>query len=134
MTVPSPVAKLARSTFTHVGFAALAMGGWAAFANQAHGPVRALIAGGVQGLLSGAITFFLKRSLEAMAARLPLGLAWLVPPLVTCAVVLAVLVTAHTLAHTPEVWRTIAVPYAVSSAYAWIYAASLVAGRRRSVA
>lgn len=134
MTVSPPAAKLARSTAAHVAFAFIAMGGWAAFANRAHGPGHVLLAGAVQGALSGTITFFLKRSLEAMAAGLPLALAWLVPPLVTCAVVLAILVGAHALAGTPEVWKTIAVPYAVSSAYAWVYAAGLVAARRRAAA
>lgn len=118
----------------HVAIAALAMGGWAAFANQAHGAVRLMLAGAIQGLLSGAITFFLKRALEAMAVRLPLAVAWLVPPLITCVVVLAVLVAAHTFAGTPEIVRTIAVPYAVSSAYAWIYAFGLFTSRRRAVA
>lgn len=128
---PSPVAGLARSSALHVGFACLAMGGWAAFANRAHplGPM--LLVGLVQGLLSGAITLVLKRSLEAMAKRVSGPFAFVLPPLVTCIVVLAVLLGAHHLAGTPEVWATIAVPYAVSSSYAWIYNASLVlAGRR----
>jgi hypothetical protein len=47
--------------------------------------------------------------------------------------VLAVLLGAHRLAGTPEVWRTIALPYAVSSIYAWIYCFSLQAGRRRTI-
>jgi hypothetical protein len=123
-------AKLARSTAAHIAFATMAMGGWAAFANRYHGPARVALAGAVQGLLSGAITFVLKQSLEAMAARLPLGLAPIIPPLVSCVVVLAVLVGAHSLAGTPEIARTIAVPYAVSSAYAWLYAFTLFRERR----
>ena len=132
MSLPAPIAQLVRSTAVHVAFAFLAMGAWAAFANHAHGPMRALIAGVVQGTLSGAITFGLKRSLEAMAARLNGAAALLAPPLVTCVVVLLVLLGAHRLAGTPEVWATIAVPYAVSSSYAWIYAASLFFARNRS--
>jgi fructose-specific phosphotransferase system IIC component len=134
MTVSPAVAKLARSTAAHVAFAAVAMGGWAAFANRGHGLAHEAIAGVVQGVLSGAITFFLKRSLEVMGAQLPIGLAPIVPPLVTCVVVLGVLVGAHRLAGTPEIGRTIALPYAVSSAYAWIYAFGLVMARRRAAA
>ena len=130
MSLSPPVAKLARSTALHVAFAALAMGGWAAFANRGHPPARQAVAAVVQGVLSGAITYFLKRALEAMGARLPLGISWLVPPLVTCSVVLTVLIAVHRLAGTPEVARTIAVPYAVSSLYAWIYAFSLFSARR----
>ena len=134
MSLPAPIAQLARSTAVHVAFAFFAMGAWAAFANHTHGWMRALIAALVQGTLSGAITFGLKRSLEAMAARLTGPAALIVPPLVTCVVVLAVLLGAHRLAGTPEVWATIAVPYAVSSSYAWIYAAGLFFARSRAAA
>ncbi len=126
--------RLAQSTIAHVAFAVVAMGGWAAFANRDHGLGRMALAGAVQGVLSGAITFFLKRSLEIMAARLPLALAWVVPPLVTCSVVLVVLRVAHGIAGTPEIWKTIAVPYAVSSIYAWVYAFGLFTTRRRAAA
>jgi fructose-specific phosphotransferase system IIC component len=132
MTSSAP-AGLARSSALHVGFAFVAMGGWAAFANRAHPLGSMVLAGLVQGLLSGAITLGLKRSLEAMAARLGGPVAFVLPPVVTCAVVLTVLLTVHRLAGTPEIWATIAIPYAVSSAYAWIYTASLVlAGRREA--
>jgi hypothetical protein len=131
MASDSTIARLSRSTAVHVAVAALAMGGWAAFANLEHGAARALIAGAVQGALSGAITLVLKRSLEAMAARLPGIAAVVCPPLVTCVVVLVVLLGVHRLAGTPEVWKTIAVPYAVSSGYAWIYCFALAAVRRR---
>jgi hypothetical protein len=52
-----------------------------------------------------------------------------VPPLVTWTVVLLVLLTAHSLAGTPEVWTTIAVPYTVSSTYAVLYVLVLARGR-----
>jgi hypothetical protein len=132
MTASLATAKLFRSTALHVGFAFLAMGGWAAYANATHGVGRMAVAGLVQGALSGAITFVLKRSLEAMAARLPGGAATVVPPTISCIVVLGVLVGAHRLAGTPEIGRTIAVPYAVSSGYAWIYSFGLHAARRRA--
>lgn len=66
--------------------------------------------------------------------RLPDLWAAVLPPLVTCAAVLAILMTAHRLARTPNVWTTISVPYVVSSTYAWIYSLSLVLGRRRGAA
>jgi hypothetical protein len=47
------------------------------------------------------------------------------------AVVLVVLFTIHRLAGTPEVWTTIAVPYAVSSTYAWIYTLALARMAKR---
>lgn len=121
----SAVAGLARSGAVHGTFAFLAMGAWAAFANRSHGPEAMAMAGVIQGAISCAITLILKRSLETMFARLAGPAAVIVPPLVTMAVVLAVLVTIHTLAGTPEVWTTIAVPYTVSSSYAWIYTLTL---------
>ncbi len=119
---------------THVAFAFLAMGGWAVFANRLHGAERALLAGLVQGTLSGLLTLGLKRFLEAAVARLPNLTAAIVPPIATCAGVLALLLAAHRLAGTPNVWATISVPYAVSSSYAWIYSLMLVLARRRAAA
>ena len=116
-----------------MGFAFVAMGGWAAFANRTHPAGAMVLAGLIQGLLSGAITLVLKRALEVMAARVAGPVAFVLPPFATCTVVLGVLLGAHRLAGTPEVWATIAVPYAVSSTYAWIYNASLVIARRRAV-
>ena len=131
----SPVlARFARSSAVHVAFAFLAMGGWAVFANRLHGPERALLAGLVQGTLSGLLTLGLKRFLEAAIARLPDLWAAILPPTATCAGVLVILVTAHHLAGTPNVWATISVPYAVSSSYAWIYSIGLVMARRRQAA
>ena len=46
---------------------------------------------------------------------------WPLPPLITAASILAILVTAHTLAGTPEIAATIAVPFTVSTSYAIIY-------------
>lgn len=121
----SAVAGLARSGAVHGAFAFLAMGAWAAFANRGHGLEAMAMAGVIQGAISCAITLILKRSLEAMFARLAGPAAVIVPPLVTMAVVLAVLLAIHTVAGTPEVWATIAVPYTVSSSYAWIYTLAL---------
>ena len=117
---------------THVAFAFLAMGGWAVFANRLHGAERALLAGLVQGTLSGLLTLGLKRFLEAAVGRLSDLWAAILPPVLSCAGVLAILLTAHRLAGTPNVWATISVPYAVSSSYAWIYSLMLVLARRRA--
>ena len=115
-----------------MAFAFLAMGGWAVFANRLHGAERALLAGLVQGTLSGLLTLGLKRFLEAAIVRLPDLWAAILTPSLTCAAVLAILLGAHTLAGTPNVWATISVPYAVSSSYAWIYSLTLVLARRRT--
>ena len=117
----------------HVAFAFVAMGGWAVFANRAHPGGEALVAGLVQGTISALITLVLKRFLETMSARLPSPSAYLVPPTLSCAAILALLLGVHTLAGTPEVWATIAVPFAVSSTYAWVYTAVVVRGRRASL-
>lgn len=120
----------ASSTPVHVAVAAVAMGAWAAVANAALGPGVMVRAALVQAMLSGAITLGLKRTLETLGAALPGTIAVAAPPLVTCTATLALLVGAHTLARTPHLWRTIALPYAVSSTYAWTY--SLALARRRA--
>jgi hypothetical protein len=107
------------------------MGSWATFANRTHGVRPALLAGVVQGGASALVTFLLKSSLEAMSRRLKGTLAFVVPPTVSCTVVLILLVVAHRLAGTHEVWSTISIPYAASSAYAWIYTAIVVSRRSR---
>jgi hypothetical protein len=114
-------AALARSSVVHVAFAFLAMGGWAVFANRSAGLSHALTAGLVQGALSGGITLGLKRFLEAASARLPGVWAVVVPPAISCAVILVILVGAHLIAGTRNVLTTISLPYAVSSTYAWVY-------------
>ena len=118
------LAALARATALHVAVAFLAMGGWALYANRAHGAA-ALAPALAQGAMSGAITLVLKRALEAMSPRLGGVLAYLVPPLITASVILAVLTLVHRLIGTPEIVATIAVPWSVSTLYAVIYSAVL---------
>lgn len=91
-----------------------------------------LSAGLVQGTLSGVLTLGLKRFLEAAGRRLAGAWAAILPPALTCASVLAILLAVHRLAGTPNVWATISAPYAVSSSYAWIYSLSLARSRRRA--
>jgi LytS/YehU family sensor histidine kinase len=111
----------ATSTVAHVGFGFLAMGGWAVFANRDHALGQALLSGLVQGTISGLLTLGLKKFLEWFNARLAGAMALFGPPLVTAASILAILVTAHALAGTPEIAATIAVPFTVSTSYAVIY-------------
>lgn len=112
---------MAQSTLAHVGFAFLAMGGWAMLANRAHPFEQALLAGLVQGTISAVLTLGLKKFLEWFGARLPRAAALLVPPVITASAILAILVTAHTLAGTPEILATIAVPFSISTTYAVLY-------------
>lgn len=125
----APLQGLARSTPVHVAFAFVAMGGWALFANRAHGVEAAWPPALAQGTMSGLITLVLKRALEAMSGRFPGLLAYAAPPAITATVILAVLVAIHHLIGTPEILRTIAVPWSVSTLYAVVYSASLVKGR-----
>ncbi|MEZ5994796.1 MAG: hypothetical protein R3C25_03505 [Hyphomonadaceae bacterium] len=112
---------MATSTLAHVGFAFLAMGAWALFANRAHALPQALLAALVQGTISAVLTLFLKKFLEWVSARLRGLPALIVPPLITASAILAILVSAHTLAGTPEILATIAVPFTVSTSYAIVY-------------
>lgn len=132
--MPTRLTLLARSSAAHVAFAFLAMGGWAIFANAAAGPLHAVTAGVVQGALSGAITLGLKRFLEVGSARFDGVWAVVVAPTTSCAVILVLLVGAHTLAGTRHIWATISVPYAVSSTYAWIYTWTITRNRAPAAA
>jgi hypothetical protein len=118
------LAKLARASAVHVGVAFLAMGGWTLFANRTHGSA-AIVPALAQGTVSGLITLVLKRVLEAFSARLSGPLAYVMPPLATASVILALLIGLHRLIGTPEILATIAVPWSVSTAYAILYTAAL---------
>lgn len=117
---------------THIGFAFLAMGGWALYANSSHGLAAAWLPALSQGILSGLITLVLKRALEAMRGRFPGALAYAVPPAITAGAVLILLTAVHKLIGTPEILRTIAVPWSVSTLYAILYSATLVRGQART--
>ena len=124
--------QMASNTFVHVAFGFIAMGAWAVFANRAHPLPQALLSGLVQGTISGTLTLFLKKGLERMSAMFFKArqsdegqgryiAALFVPPLVTATAIGAILFTAHTLAGTPEILATIAVPFTVSTTYAILY-------------
>lgn len=104
------------------------MGGWALFANRAHGDA-AYLPALAQGALSGAITLVLKKVLEAMSHRFSGWIAYILPPVITASVILAILVAVHWLIGTPEIAATIAVPWSVSTLYAAIYSALLARGK-----
>jgi len=120
------------NTAVHVAFGFISMGAWAAFANRLHSAPEMVQAALVQGTISGLLTLVLKKALERMNAMffrapqsdegLGRGLAALiVPPIVTATCILTILTTAHTLAGTPEVLATTAVPFTVSTTYAILY-------------
>jgi len=118
-------ARVARSSAVHIAFAFVAMGGWAVFANRAHAMPAPFLAGLVQGGLSASITLFLKRLIEALAARFSGIAALLAPPTIACAVSASLLTLIHTLAGTPEILATIIVPLTVATSYAALYNYSL---------
>lgn len=123
------VSGAARSTWTHVLFGFLAMGAWAAFANREHGGLAMAYAFVVQGTLSGLLTLALKRWLEtafqSLMADWPMLPRRLTPPIISCVIIGTALFLAHRLAGTPEIIATIAVPWSVSTLYAFLYTATL---------
>lgn len=125
-----PIAKLMRSSIVHVGFAFLAMGSWAVFANRTHPMPAPLLAGLIQGTLSALITLLLKRGIEYLASRFSGLAALLAPPAIAGLVSASALTAIHTISGTPEVARTIAVPLTVATSYAALYNFSLWRSRR----
>lgn len=120
-----PPARLMRSSIVHVGFAFLAMGGWAAFANRAHPMPAPLYAGLLQGAISATITLVLKRAIEYLAGRFSGLAALLAPPVIAGLVSASLLTLLHTIGGTPEIAKTIAVPLTVATSYAALYNYSL---------
>lgn len=118
-----------RSAAAHTGVAFLAMGGWAAFANRNHPMPAPLYAGLLQGAISATITYGLKRVVEAVSARTRGFAAILWPTLAAWAVSMAILMTLHSLAGTPELATTVALPNMVATVYAALYARAI---RRRA--
>ena len=117
--------RLAQSSLLHIAVAFLAMGGWAVFANRAHALPQPLVAGVVQGALSGGITFVLKRMIEFLASSFSGIAALVLPPLIAVALSLAVLTSIHALAGTPEILATIVLPVSVTAIYSTIYTTAL---------
>lgn len=123
------VARLRRSSAVHVAFAFVAMGSWALFANRAYPLPRMLLAGLVQGALSGCLTLFLKRVVERLSTAFSGPLRLVAPPVIALLGSATLLVTFHMLSGTPEILKTIAVPLLVSTSYAALYNYSISKGR-----
>jgi hypothetical protein len=121
----APFARLMRSSIVHVGFAFLAMGSWAAFANRAHPMPAPLQAGLLQGAISATITLVLKRAIEYLASRFSGLAALLAPPVIAGLVSASLLTILHMVSGTPEIAKTIAVPLTVATSYAALYNYSL---------
>lgn len=119
-----------RSSAFHMAFGFVLMGGWALFANRAHGIEEAWLPAVAQGTISALLTGVIKKAIEWMDGRIPGPLAYVLPPLVTASSILATLWTMHTLIGTPEVAATIAFPWSLSTLYAIVYNAGLVRARR----
>lgn len=122
---------VARSSLLHIMVAFVLMGGWAVFANSAHPMPVPLVAGAVQGALSGLITFGLKRLVERMSRQFSGLGGLLVPPVAAFAVSATLLTLLHAASGTPEIATTIAVPLTVSTSYAALYSWGLWNGRAR---
>ncbi len=122
--------RLMKSSLVHVAFGFLLMGGWALFANRSHGLAAAWLPALAQGILSGALTGALKKTLEALDGKIAGPLAVVVPPAVTAGSILALLVLVHRLIGTPELVATIAFPWSLSTLYAIVYNAGLVRARQ----
>lgn len=129
MQIKDTLLNWSRSTFGHVAFSFTMMGGWALFANAAHSMPKPLIAGLVQGALSGLITLVMKKALERLfefwsnRGQPNTGLA--ATPLMVCSVSATSLLICHALAGTPELIATIIVPSSVAVFYAYVYTFSL---------
>lgn len=124
------IRRLMKSSLVHMAFGFLLMGGWALFANRAHGLEAAWLPALVQGVVSALLTGVIKRALEGMDGRFAGPLAFVLPPVATAAAVLATLFAIHSLIGTPERIATIAFPWSLSTLYAFIYNATLVKARR----
>ena len=122
--------RLMKSSLVHVAFGFLLMGGWALFANRAHGLGAAWLPALAQGTLSGALTGGLKKTLEWLDGKIGGAPAFVIPPALTAGSILVLLMGVHTLIGTPELAATIAFPWSVSTLYAFVYNAGLVRARR----
>lgn len=113
--------SLLRSGPAHMAGGFVLMGSWAVFANLGHPMPAPLVAGAIQGALSAVITLVLKRIIDALVPQLS-GLPGLIfPPLLCAGFSVSLLAAIHTLAGTPEVWVTLALPSTVATIYSAIY-------------
>ena len=119
-----------RSSAVHVAFGFLLMGGWTLWVNRAHGLEASWLPALAQGVFSGAMTAVIKKALEWLDGRLPAAVAYILPPFITAASILAALTLLHLAVGTPELIPTIAFPWSISTVYAIVYNIGLVRSRR----
>lgn len=122
----------AKNGLLNVLTAFVLMGGWAVFANRAHPLPEALVAGALQGTMSGLITLGLKRLVERVSQRFRGVAGLVVPPLAAFALSATLLILLHSASGTPEIARTIVVPLTVSTGYAALYSWWLWKERERT--
>lgn len=109
---------IASLRISHILFAFVGMGSWAVWANRMHDMPAPLIAGVVQGLISASLTVVMQTLILAVldrTGRKPLA--------IICASLMSLgtLLVIHTLAGTPEVVLTIALPWCIGISYAVLF-------------
>lgn len=112
---------IATSTPLHLAFAFLAMGGWGFWVNTSHPLPQALAAGALQGVMSTALTLFLKKSVDVLRGAFGGHLRYWAPPLLASLGTASLLVFGHWVAATPEILATVALPLSVSVSYVLAY-------------
>ena len=130
MVGPMAERSFFRSSAAHMAFGFLLMGGWALFANRAHGLDEAWLPALAQGTVSALLTAVIKKVIEWLDGRIAGPLAYVAPPLITASSILATLFAMHSLIGTPEIAATIAFPWSISTLYAIVYNAGIVRARR----
>lgn len=130
MAGPTLFRRLARSNLAHALGAFCAMGGWAFFANSGHAVAEAVTASVLQGLLSACITLTLKTVIEKLAPRFGGWAVLWAPPAMAAGLSAGLLTLLHSLAGTPELLLTIALPLVIASSYAALYNYTLWKHRR----
>ncbi len=102
----------------HIAFAFLGMGGWAFWANRMHEMPAPLIAGVVQGMISASLTIVMQMLIIALFRwRQNPWLCILGASLMSLTTLLAM----HTVARTPELLVTIALPWCIGVTYAVLF-------------
>ena len=123
------ITRWANSSIAHVAFSFVLMGSWAVFANWQHPMPKPIIAGLLQGALSGGITLVMKKALEAIFSfwirQSRPRTALLGTPIMVCSVSATSLLICHAIAGTPELIATIIVPSSVALFYAFTYTYAL---------
>ena len=117
-----------RSSAMHTAAGGVLMGSWAWFANRGFDWPAPVLAALVQGAITASITYVMKRVIETVSARSGGIAQFILPPMAAAMVSASVLIGLHSLAGTPALWLTIAVPFSVATVYAVIYAATLARG------